>query len=169
LIHLTGTGCISDEREQTWQGYYNPHAWHDIAETEDLYDLPDSAQHHTIDRWFMDAGTTNDNIKTAIICPPDIYGQSRGIGGRETFMVPRYVETVMKKGEVFYLGKGENIRAVTHIDDVVDLFVLMVGEAVKGGGKVEWGREVRSPSDLFEALRVADVGSRVSILRFLMV
>jgi hypothetical protein len=25
LIYLPGTGCISDDKEQTWDGNYNPH------------------------------------------------------------------------------------------------------------------------------------------------
>jgi hypothetical protein len=55
LIHLTGTGCISDHADpgQTWEGKYNPHQWHDIAEIEELYNLPDSAMHRTVDRWIQ--------------------------------------------------------------------------------------------------------------------
>ncbi|EEH48715.2 uncharacterized protein PADG_04794 [Paracoccidioides brasiliensis Pb18] len=36
-----------------------------------MYDLPDTALHHAIDRRIMDA--SNDVIKTINICPPDIY------------------------------------------------------------------------------------------------
>lgn len=84
----------------------------------------------------------NDIVKTAIICPPDIYGQSSAIGSRATFMVPMYVEALLKHKEAFYLGEGNNIRAVTHIDDVVDLFVLLLEKAIEGGGDADWGREV---------------------------
>lgn len=140
LIHLTGTGCISDEREQDWTGKYNPHVWSDIAEIKEIYDLPPEAQHHVIDQNIMDA--SNDLLKTCIICPPDIFGQNTGVGNRATFLVPNYVETLLKEKEAFYLGDGNSMRAVTHIYDVVDLFMILVGEAVKGGGKAQWGREV---------------------------
>lgn len=140
LIHLTGTGCISDEREQSWEGKYNPHVWHDIEEIQEIYDLPESAQHHVIDQNIMDA--SNDKLKTCIICPPDIYGQNTGIGSRATFMVPDYVNVLLKGKEAFYLGSGENIRGVTHINDVVGLFILLLGKAIEGGGDAQWGREV---------------------------
>jgi hypothetical protein len=52
------------------------------------------------------------------------------------------VKIAMEKKEAFYLGKGENIRAVTHIDDVVGLFVILVGEAIQGKGSAQWGKEV---------------------------
>ena len=140
LIHLTGTGCISDEREQTWQGDYNPRVWNDITEIDDIYNLPDTAQHHVIDKWIQDA--SKGHLKTVTICPPDIYGQSSSIGNRATFLVPNYVEALMQHKEAFYLGRGENIRAVTHIDDVVDLFTLLLEGALQGGGNVHWGKEV---------------------------
>jgi nucleoside-diphosphate-sugar epimerase len=140
LIHLTGTGCISDEREQSWEGQINPHVWNDIDEIENIYNLPDSAMHHTIDRDIMDA--SNNTLKTVSICPPDIYGESSTVGNHNTYMVPLYVEALIKYKEAFYLGAGKNMRAVTHIDDVVDLFILILEAALEGGGNVQWGKEV---------------------------
>jgi nucleoside-diphosphate-sugar epimerase len=140
LIHLTGTGCISDERDQTWEGKFNPHIWHDIEEIKEIYDLPDSAQHHVIDRDIMNA--SNDLLRTAIICPPDIFGQNTGIGNRATFLVPEYIKVLLEKKEAFYLGSGENMRAVTHINDVVDLFLILLGKAIEDGGNAQWGKEV---------------------------
>lgn len=140
LIHLTGTGCISDEREQTWEGHFNPRVWNDIEEIQELYNLPDSARHHIIDRDIMDAST--DLLRTAIICPPDIYGQNTGIGNRATFLVPEYVNVLLERKEAFYLGAGENMRAVTHIADVVDLFLILLAKALEGGGNAQWGKEV---------------------------
>ncbi|PMD54419.1 NAD(P)-binding protein [Hyaloscypha bicolor E] len=139
LIHLTGTGCISDEREQTWEGKYNPHVWDDVKEINEIYDLPETAQHHVIDQWIMDA--SNEKLKTVIICPPDIYGQSSTIGNRATFLVPDYVEAIIKHKESFYLGSGENIRGVTHIDDVVDLFLLILAKQLEGRKELDYGRQ----------------------------
>ena len=57
------------------------------------------------------------------------------------------MEGLLQGKEPFYLGRGENWRAVVHIDDVVDLFALLLQEALLGGGKAQWGREVsQSPS-----------------------
>ena len=92
----------------------------------------------------MDA--SDDKLKTCIICPPDIYGQNTGLGNRATFLVPEYIKVLLKDKEAFYLGKGENIRAVTHIDDVVSLFLLLLGKAIEGGGNAQWGRAVSLPT-----------------------
>jgi hypothetical protein len=89
----------------------------------------------------MDA--SNDILKTAIICPPDIFGQGKGVGGRMSFIIPNYVDELLKQKEAFYLGEGQSMRAVTHIDDVVDLFIILLEQALQGGGNAQWGREVR--------------------------
>ena len=156
LIHLTGTGCISDEREQTWKGEHNPHTWDDIKDIKKIYDLPESAKHHIMDKKIMDA--SNGLLKTACVCPPDIYGQSTGAGSRATYMVPEYVKYAMENKEAFYLGKGQNVRAVTHINDVVDLFVILVDQAIQGGGSAQWGKEVRT-------LQVAPSESRLTCIQ----
>ncbi|KAK2783720.1 hypothetical protein FQN53_008986 [Emmonsiellopsis sp. PD_33] len=139
LIHLTGTGCVSDRLTNAWDGKSNPKIWSDITDIDTIYSLPDTALHHAIDRSIMDA--SNDLLKTVCICPPDIYGQARGVGGRESFMVPQFVDVVMKTKEPFYVGEGANWRAVTHLDDVVSLFMLILERMLKGGGGLSFGKE----------------------------
>lgn len=85
---------------------------------------------------------SNNLIKTLSIVPPDIYGQNTGVGKRTTFLVPEYVKLVLDRKEAFYLGEGENFRAVSHISDVASAWVLLLGEAIKGGGRAQWGKEV---------------------------
>jgi NAD dependent epimerase/dehydratase family len=143
LIHLSGTGVIADIIGNKWEGKFNPKIWSDINNIDEIYNLPDEAFHRPIDRDFQNA--SNDVLKTAIVCPPDIYGKNTGIGSHPSFLVPRFVEELLKCKESFYLGEGENMRAVAHISDVVDVFVLLLGEALKGGGTAQWGREVSQP------------------------
>jgi nucleoside-diphosphate-sugar epimerase len=64
-------------------------------------------------------------------------------------MVPLYIEAVLEHKEVFYLGDGDNMRAVTHLDDVVDFFILVLDGALQGGGEVKWGKEVCMTIDLY--------------------
>ncbi|KAK2765947.1 hypothetical protein FQN54_007462 [Arachnomyces sp. PD_36] len=142
LLHLSGTQCISDARShsQTWEGLQNPRIWDDIADIDEIYSLPETAPHHKIDRQIMDA--SNTLLKTAVICPPDIYGQKTGVGNRATFLVPLYAGVVRKTQTALYLGKGENTKAVAHISDVVNLFVLLLEHAMEeDGGSAQWDKE----------------------------
>ena len=65
-----------------------------------------------------------------------------GATNRATFLVPDYVKAIVTHKEAFYLGAGENIRAVTHIDDVVDLFLLILEKYLDGGKELDYGRQV---------------------------
>lgn len=80
-----------------------------------------------------------------MICPTDIYGKNTGPGQRATYLVPEYIKVLLKKKESFYLGKGENLRSLVHIQDVVDAFLLLVDNAVRGGGEAQWGLDVSLP------------------------
>jgi nucleoside-diphosphate-sugar epimerase len=144
LVHLTGTSCISDEAIQTWDGNINPRIWNDITDIEEITSLPEDRLQRPADKMVQEAN--NDLIKTVCICPPDIYGQARSIGAHTTYMIPMYVKAIIEHKEAFYLGNGENIRAVTHLDDVVDLFVLIIGKYLDGGQELSYGKEVSSVS-----------------------
>lgn len=109
---------------------------------KEIYNIPKEAPHREVDLLITNA--SNLLMKTLSIVPPDIYGQATGVGKRTTFMIPEYIKVVLKKKEAFYLGEGQNYRAVTHISDVVSLWVLLLGEALKGGERAEWAKEVRS-------------------------
>jgi len=87
LIHLTGTGCISDEREQTWEGKCNPHVWDDVKEINEIYDLPDTAQHHVIDQWITDA---NPEPEMSLDCQWSNSGRIYQVGQTITVSVSRY-------------------------------------------------------------------------------
>lgn len=140
LLHLTGTGCISDIVEPGWLGRSNPRVWNDIIHIDDIYNIPKDGMHREVDILLTNA--SNNLIKTLSIVPPDIYGQNTGVGKRTTFLVPEYVKLVLDRKEAFYLGEGENFRAVSHISDVASAWVLLLGEAIKGGGRAQWGKEV---------------------------
>ncbi|KAL6897425.1 hypothetical protein GGI43DRAFT_409096 [Trichoderma evansii] len=139
LLHLTGTACISDMNEQSWEGKVNARVWDDIKDIDEIYNLPETVWHHAIDQWIADA--SNDKVKTVTICPPDLYGQSTTVGGRTTYMVPEYVAAIIKHNEAFYLGEGQNMRAVTHIDDLTELFVLVLEKYLDGDEDLQFGRE----------------------------
>ena len=140
LLHLTGTACISDVNEEGWAGKFNPRVWNDIDDIDEIYNIPETVIHRDVDKLITDAN--NDLLKTISICPPDIYGQKKGGGTTGTYLVPEYVKAIIDLKQAFYLDKGENVRGVTHIDDVVSLFVLILGKYLQGGEGLDYGKEV---------------------------
>ncbi|CAK5277614.1 unnamed protein product [Mycena citricolor] len=131
LIHLSGTGCISDVYTGNL-GTLNPKIWSDIDDITELASLPEDRMHRDVDKLVFEAAKTHGaHIHTAIMCPPDIYGEGRGPGITQSFMVPFFYDAILAHGSAFYIGQGENVRSTVHIDDVTSLYVKVVGEAIK--------------------------------------
>lgn len=81
-------------------------------------------------------------MKTAIVCPPDIYGHGYGPGRGRTVFFPTFVKESIKAGAPFFMNEGSNTRGWVHISDVTKLYLLLIEAAVSGGGSVTWGKEV---------------------------
>merc|ERR1712093_570892 len=86
----------------------------DLDRVSDLTSLPDSAFHRDVDKIVL--GASSHIVKTAVICPPTIYGAGRGPGNQRS----------------------------RHVYDLSDLFVLLTEAAVANKPDLDdklWGKE----------------------------
>jgi len=131
LIHLSGTACISDVYSGVF-GVPSPRVWSDVDDIEEIAKLPEDRIHRHVDKLVFEAAATHGtHIHTAIMCPPDIYGRGHGPGITQSFMVPFFYDAILAHKSAFYVAKGENVRSLVHIEDVMSLYVHVVEEAVK--------------------------------------
>ncbi len=110
-----------------------PHqaAYDDLEGVSALTSLPDSAFHRDIDKVVLDAGTAHsDVVKTAIVCPPTIYGPGRGPGNTRSRQVYSLAKAALKLGKAPQLGTGLTEWDNVHVHDLSDLLVLLVEAAV---------------------------------------
>ena len=146
LIHLSGTGIVADWQDQTYLGKLNPKVWSDIDDIDNITSLPDQALHRNVDKIIQEAATANgEKLKTAIVCPPDIYGPGKGPGKTQSVYVPVFLNEIKQVGAAFYAGEGTNTKSWVHIEDLMTVYLKLVEAAVAGGGGGDWGREVRPP------------------------
>lgn len=143
LIHLGGTGVVADWQSPDYLGRLNPKIWSDIKNIDEITSLPDQALHRNVDKIILDAGVKySDKLKTAICCPPDIYGPGRGPGRTASVYFPVFVDEIKKLGAAFYADEGTNTRSWVHIEDLMTVYLKLVEAAVAGGGNAEWGKKV---------------------------
>jgi hypothetical protein len=78
LIHTSGTGILTyaDVARGSY-GTPSTKVYNDWDGVSEVTSLPDEAWHRKVDKIVLAAG---DNVKTAIVCPPTIYGPGRGPG-----------------------------------------------------------------------------------------
>ncbi|KAI0975642.1 NAD(P)-binding protein [Xylaria arbuscula] len=143
LIKLSGSGTLYEYPDTTeYLGRFNPKVYSDTDDIKELVSRPDNALHRRTDAIVLKAAADHGHsLKTAIVCPPDIYGRGHGPGRKASYYIPSFLEGIRKLGKPFYLRDGSNIRGWVHIDDFVQIYISLVEAAVAGGGSVSWGSE----------------------------
>jgi nucleoside-diphosphate-sugar epimerase len=114
----------------------------DLEDVAALTSLPDSAFHRDIDKIVLAAGS--EAVKTAIICPPTIYGTGRGPGNIRSRQVYNLVKITLESGQAPVLGKGLTEWDNVNVHDLSDLFLLLVDAAIQdksGEDSHIWGNE----------------------------
>ncbi|QSZ34245.1 hypothetical protein DSL72_005835 [Monilinia vaccinii-corymbosi] len=133
-LHLSGTGilCWKDMETQTYGEAPSEEPYDDLEGVSRLTSLPDTAFHRDIDKIVLAAGS--DSVKTAIVCPPSIYGPGRGPGNQRSRQVYNLVKITLQKGQAPQLGKGLTEWDNVHVHDLTSLWVLLAEAAVAGPG-----------------------------------
>jgi len=91
--------------------------------------IPRMQQRAAIDQVVFDAA--NEGVRSVVIRPTMIYGEGRG-ARKESAQVPALIDNAKKAGVGLHIGKGENIWANVHIDDVTELYLLALQKAPAG-------------------------------------
>jgi nucleoside-diphosphate-sugar epimerase len=131
LLHLSGTGIVSDWAENEHLGKLNPKIWSDITSLEEIRNLPDGSLHRNTEKILHSTiENSSDKINIAIMCPPDIYGRGHGLAKIQSALIPVLIKEMEKVGDKpFYYNEGANTRTWVHIDDVMVLYVKVVEAA----------------------------------------
>ncbi|CAG8970805.1 hypothetical protein HYALB_00001592 [Hymenoscyphus albidus] len=143
-LHTSGTGILvwKDMETNTYGEPPSQQPYDDLERVLDLTSLPDSAFHRDVDKLVLAA--SSDIVKTAIICPPTIYGKGRGPGNQRSRQVYSLAEGTLKHGQAPQLGKGLTEWDHVHVHDLSALFVLLVDAALEHKPELDphlWGKE----------------------------
>lgn len=139
LIHLSGTGIVSDWASETFLGRKNPQVWSDTSaqDMRELRNLPDGALHRATEKILHAAAREEGGkVRVCVVCPPDIYGKGKGLVKTASALVPFFVNESRKLGRVFFVGEGANTRSWVHIDDLMRLYLHIVEAAASGDAEV---------------------------------
>jgi nucleoside-diphosphate-sugar epimerase len=144
LIHTSGTGVLLYEDDTECKlgvarsNYFDD--WDGIQKV--TVDIPDSALHRNVDKIVLSLGIEYaGKIKTAIVCPPTIYGVGRGPDNIRSIQLDLLTRYILKRKKAAHVGEGANIWSEVHVRDLSVLFLLLLEDAAKGGEKASWGPE----------------------------
>lgn len=139
-IHTSGNALlfVADIDRKTY-GEISTKIYNDWEGIGEVASLPDHAPHRKNDKNVISAD--GPKVKTAIVCPPTIYGPGRGPGNQRSHQIPELARSMLEKRKGFQVGAGENLGPNVYIHDLSDCYVKLVEAAVEGGGKATWGKE----------------------------
>ena len=143
LIHTSGTGILTfTDIENQIFGEVSRKIFDDWDGIEEVKSIPDTAPHRPVDKIVL-AGSTKYgyNVKTAIVCPPCIYGKGRGTGNQRSIQIYDLAKAILSKKQGIQVGPGETYWNNVHIRDLSDLYLKVVEAAATGAGNAFWNNQ----------------------------
>lgn len=134
----TGILTVEDFRTNTW-GTEHSKEYNDWDGVSELLNLPDDALHRNVDKIVIEASKNNpDSIKTAIVCPPTIYGPGRGPGNQKSVQAYWLTAAVLQRKKGLLVGQGTNIWHQVHVQDLSKVYLSLGEAAAAGGAPATW-------------------------------
>lgn len=130
-----------ESRPQTW-GEFIPRRYDDLQgvqrltaipfNTSDNDDvLPDWAAHRDVDLAILRGHHLYPGIvRTAIVCPPTVYGPSRFPLFTRSIQLPRMLNVFLRRGRAFTIKGNQNKWNMIHTQDISEMYVLLTEAAV---------------------------------------
>ena len=115
----------------TW-GEARDKVFNDLADVSEVTSLPDNPLRN-VDKLVLAAGTEHcERVKTAIVCPPTIYGPGRGPCNKRSHQVPALCKCTLERGHGLKVNQGKNIWGNVHIHDLSKLYLNLAETAASG-------------------------------------
>ncbi|OAG08055.1 NAD(P)-binding protein [Paraphaeosphaeria sporulosa] len=133
-LHTGGTGILTyfDSRDGKL-GENSDKVFNDLEGVDELISLPSEAFHRNIDEIVINCGRNEgDKVKTAVVCPPTIYGEGRGPSLTRGRQVYELAKLTLQRGKGPTIGHGKARWNNVHVHDLARAFVLLVDAAVAG-------------------------------------
>ncbi|EXJ61499.1 uncharacterized protein A1O5_11815 [Cladophialophora psammophila CBS 110553] len=141
-LHTGGTGILTyEDSKNNLLGEWSTKEYNDLSGVDELTHLPDDAFHRKVDKIVLEAGSKYaDRVKTALVCPPTIYGNGRGPISRRSRQVYELTKLILQKGYTPIVGSGKARWNHIHIYDLAAAFILLAEAAVAKNMSDEiWG------------------------------
>ena len=123
LVHTSGSSVIGDDA----RGNRVAEA---IFDEDTPFVVPPAKQQRR-DLDLMVLGAAGSGVRSAVICPCKIYGTGRG-ANPHSVQIPFLVDNAHRHGFVQIVGRGVNRWSNVHIDDLADLYLLVLEKAPAG-------------------------------------
>ncbi|KAF3797967.1 hypothetical protein GCG54_00003866 [Colletotrichum gloeosporioides] len=132
-LHVGGSGILTyfDSEVKKTFGEPDDKVFNDFDGVDELVNLPDAAFHRNVDKIVLETGKRYpESVKTAIICPPTIYGKGKGpVSGRGR-QVYELTSFIIKEQYCPRIGRGLARWNHIHVHDLSSCICLLAKAAL---------------------------------------
>ncbi|KAI0710132.1 NAD-P-binding protein [Earliella scabrosa] len=141
LIHTSGTAVLSDNA----RGMHGTDTIYYDSDPDQLETIPLTQPHRDVDLNIV-AADKEGYVKTFIVLPSTVYGIASnplvdaGIANPQSMQIPKLIEASIDRRQAGMVGLGINVHPNVHIDDLADLYRVIL-DAALAGQQIGHGRE----------------------------
>lgn len=106
--------------------------YNDLTGIESIKSLIKKYPSRVVDNYMFSVEEQNSIVKTALVVPPIIYGQSRGPVNQRSIQIPGLANATLKRQRGLQIGSGQSRWGNIHIADLSRIFLRLVEKAVEG-------------------------------------
>ncbi|KAK8066209.1 nucleoside-diphosphate-sugar epimerase protein [Apiospora hydei] len=132
-IHTSGASILWDEPN----GSKEARTWDDVDDIADVLALDLDKTHSVTDNLVRNAAA---DVNVAIISPGFVGGMSPSIEHPTPITTPGFILTSRAFKAGFQIAQGENQHAWIHVEDIADMYMLLVEKALAADQNC-WGKE----------------------------
>ncbi|KAL3443709.1 NAD dependent epimerase/dehydratase family protein [Aspergillus insuetus] len=167
-IQISGTSNLSDRphsanfiEARTFSDEEDIYSYEKAREADEVY------YQRTTDITVVDTGEALQ-VPTSIVMAPTIFGLGTGPFNKWSVQLPAFIADALASKQVKVMGDGRTVWAHVHIEDLTDLFVLLVrktleGEDIPSGRKGIYFCETGEHTHVEVAQRLADAGAGLGL------
>jgi nucleoside-diphosphate-sugar epimerase len=123
LLHTSGSSVIGDDARGTRRS--------DAVFDEETPFVVSAMKQARRDLDLLVTGAAAASVRTAVICPSLIYGIGKGLNPNSV-QIPFLATNARAHGAVQLVGAGLNVWSNVHIDDLAELYLLVLSKAPAG-------------------------------------
>ncbi|KAJ7763048.1 hypothetical protein B0H16DRAFT_1661807 [Mycena metata] len=142
FIHSSGTGALTDNA----RGKFASEKIYEDIDCADIRAIPKTYVHREADELISEA-SVEGYIRGYVVMPPLIckfsFANGRGTGpfSRTSVQIPALIRAALKLGQSIHVGPGRSMWNGVHVQDLVDLFSLLIDDALTGKPQAPTGLE----------------------------
>ncbi|KAI0920653.1 hypothetical protein AcV5_010335 [Taiwanofungus camphoratus] len=142
LIHTSGTGVLMDDA----RGMYATDVIYSDMDVAQIESIPPAAIHRNVDLAVIEADQQG-YARTYVVVPSIVYGLASGplveagISNPQSMLIPSLINASLDRKQGGVLGVGKAIWSNVSVDDVADLYIILLDAIAESPERVGHGRE----------------------------